>query len=112
MGQQNQLLNQPLSSYNRTYHKSQTWSKLEIASQAFPSLRESQIRLLISPKSLDLDPELSSVYQLPSVCLPLIRFPLYDCNMAPDRFIIPFPNSLLGPTCSDSHIPGYISHPK
>lgn len=39
-------------------------------------------------------------------------FPTLRCNMAPDRVLVPFADNLLGPTCSDSHIPGYISHPK
>merc|ERR1712098_1020425 len=82
MGLQFHLLNSFYPSHNRIHFKSQKWSKLEIASRAFPLSRESQIRLLISPKSLDLD-----------------------------RIIIGVP-AAFSPTCSDSHIPGYISHPK
>merc|ERR1712093_402641 len=75
MGLQFHLLNSFYPSHNRIHFKSQKWSKLEIASRAFPLSRESQIRLLISPKSLDLDLELSSVYQLPSVQpVPILTF--------------------------------------
>merc|ERR1712093_357990 len=75
MGLQFHLLNSFYPSHNRIHFKSQKWSKLEIASRAFPLSRESQIRLLISPKSLDLDLGLSSVYQLPSVQpVPILTF--------------------------------------